>query len=376
MNILVVGLTITSSWGNGHATTYRGLLRALAARGHRITFAEQYAEWYAANRDLYEPDFAEVLVYPSWDDIEPELTRRAAAAEVIVVGSFCPEGRRVVDWALGQARRTGAIAAFYDIDTPVTLQALAQHGETFYLRADQVSAFDVVFSFAGGRAIEELQQRWGARLVRPLYCAADPTYYYPAKPDPRFMADYSYMGTYAADRQPAVERLFLDVARRCPDRSFVLAGAQYPPGTLDLPNLRHYVHVPPPDHPAFFSSSRLTLKVTRRAMVTYGYSPSVTLFEAAACGACIVSDVWEGLEQFFTPGEEILPARATDDVMQYLALPDRALQRIGAAARRRVLREHTYAIRAVEFEQAVAAAQAEKVPASRGIDRAQQDKAR
>lgn len=362
MHILVVGLTITSSWGNGHATTYRGLLRALAARGHRITFAEQYAEWYAANRDLYDAEFAELLVYPHWDAVEAELTGRVATADVIVVGSFCPEGQRVVDWALAQARRRGAVAVYYDIDTPVTLQALAQHGETFYLRADQVPAFDAVLSFAGGQAVKELRERWGARLVRPLYCAADPACYYPAPPDPRFMADYSYMGTYAADRQPALERLFLEVARRLPDRSFVLAGAQYPPGALELPNLRHYVHVYPHDHPAFFSSSRLTLKVTRRAMVAYGHSPSVTLFEAAACGACIVSDVWDGLEQFFTPGEEVLPARTTEDVLGYLALSDAELRQVGDAARRRVLQAHTYAVRAAEFEQVVAGARAGSVP--------------
>lgn len=362
MHILVVGLTITSSWGNGHATTYRGLLRALAARGHCITFAEQHAEWYAANRDLYDAEFAELLVYPSWDAIEPELTRRAAAADVLMVGSFCPEGQRVVDWALAQARRSGAVAVYYDIDTPVTLQALARDGETFYLRAGQVPAFDAVLSFAGGQAVEELRERWGARLVRPLYCAADPACYYPAPPDPRFAADYSYMGTYAADRQPVLERLFLEVARRQPDRTFVLAGAQYPPGTLELPNLRHYVHVHPYDHPAFFSSSRLTLKVTRRVMAAYGHSPSVTLFEAAACGACVVSDVWDGLEQFFTPGEEVLLARTTEDMLGYLALSDAELRRIGDAARRRVLRAHTYAARAAEFEQAVAAARAGSVP--------------
>jgi spore maturation protein CgeB len=353
VNFLFFGLSITSSWGNGHATTYRGLLRALAARGHRCAFLEQWAEYYQSNRDL-DPataGYVDVHLYPAWDDpATPALAADLlAAADVVVVGSYCFAGPAIIDWVLAR-RRPAQRVLYYDIDTPVTLEALRRAGRTDYLRGAQLARFDGVLSFTGGAALAELRERWQARHVAALYCGFDPDVHHPAPRDARFACALGYMGTYAADRHATVQALLLAPAAVRPGSRFLIAGPQYPDVGAWPFNVGHITHLYPRDHAAFYSSNAVTLNATRAAMVRSGYCPSVRLFEAAGCGACILSDRWPGLETLLTPGEEIWLADDTATALRYLAHPAAEKTALGARARARALRDHTYAARAAQLE--------------------------
>ena len=314
MKLLVFGLSITSSWGNGHATVYRGLLKQLHRAGLDITFVEKDVPWYAANRDLGACDFARVLLYRDSAQLEELLSSELGRADVALLGSYFPDGIVVAD-RLGA--RLGLVRLYYDIDTPVTLAAFASAGSSEYLRADQVAGFDAVLSFTGGRALRELEARWGSRRAIAFYCALDPETHCRTAPDERFRCRLGYMGTYSADRHAAWETLFMRPALRLSDRRFALAGPQYP--ALDLPaNVSHYHHLPPHEHSAFYSSCDLTLNITRGPMVVYGYSPSVRLFEAAGCATCVVSDRWEGMGEIFEMGREILVASDEQEMVDLL----------------------------------------------------------
>jgi spore maturation protein CgeB len=354
LKIVIFGLSITSSWGNGHATTFRALARALHDRGHRIIFYEHDLEWYASNRDMPEPPFCEVRLYEDWSRVRKSAIAEVNDSDVAVVGSYFPDGLEVIE-ELADARVP--VKAFYDIDTPITVAQLREAGQTEYLRADQVGIFDVYFSFTGGPMLREIEDRFGAARAVPLYCSFDPDEYRKFGVNKRFACDMNYMGTFAADRQPKIEELLCEPARTLPEQTFQVAGPQYPK-TIKWPkNVRRITHLNPKWHARFYSSSRLTLNVTRRDMVRAGYSPSVRLFEAAACGATIASDNWPGLETFFTPGEEILLPISGDDVARILREASREeLQQIGFRAQQRVLAEHTSAKRAEEFERYVSAA--------------------
>jgi spore maturation protein CgeB len=349
VKIVICGLSITSSWGNGHATTYRALARALRQRGHEIIFFERDLEWYASNRDMPEPPFCSVHLYEHWQDISNLLRRELAGADVAMVGSFFPDGIQAIDLVLESA---SGVKAFYDIDTPITLSKLRQ-GDTEYLRRDQVPGFDVYFSFTGGSMLGELQSRFGARLAAPLYCSFDPDRYRWREPDPRYRCDLSYMGTYAPDRQKKLEELFCKSALAMPEKEFLLAGPQYPAQMVWPDNVRRIVHLEPEFHPYFYSSSLFTLNLTRDEMVKAGYSPSVRLFEAAGCGTAIISDAWPGLETFFELDEEILLACSSADVVSFLKMDRDETMKIGRRAQDRVLAEHSAARRAIEFEQIV-----------------------
>ncbi|HEV7664647.1 MAG TPA: glycosyltransferase, partial [Chloroflexota bacterium] len=348
-HLVVFGLSLSSSWGNGHAPTFRGLLRALAACGWQITFFERDVEWYASNRDLPEPDFCELRLYSDWPSAIASAAGAVSTADAVLVGSLVADGPAIIDWL---ARRHHQPLLFYDIDTPVTLVDLQRHGTTAYLRADQVPLFDVYFSFAGGPALAELESTWAARRAEALYCGVDSLVYRPVPSDARFACALNYMGTYTADRQPAVEQLLLAPARARPADRFILAGPQYPP--MDLPpNVTHQMHVYPRDHAALYCSSTATLNLTRQAMRDYGWAPSTRLFEAAACGACIISDTWPGLDRLFVPEAEILLAESSAEVVRHLdTLSPERRQALGAAARARVLIDHTYERRAQQFEAA------------------------
>lgn len=355
MKIVVFGLSITSAWGNGHATTFRALFEALHRRGHQITFYEKNLEWYASNRDLPEPPYCKVRLYDDWTGIVAEARRELAHADVGLVGSYFPDGILAIDELLNSP---ATVKAFYDIDTPITVAGLRGNGKTEYLDAKHVSSFDVYFSFTGGPMLREIESRFGARVAVPLYCSFDPHEYRRYRVNRRFACDLSYMGTYAPDRQAKLEELLIRPAKQLPKTKFIVAGPQYPK-TIHWPkNVRRVVHLNPRWHARFYSSARLTLNVTRREMVIAGYSPSVRLFEAAACGATIVSDNWPGLDSFFTPGREILLPIDATDVARYLTLGDSELRSIGDAAQKRVLADHTSEVRAAEFEAAVAKARA------------------
>jgi len=350
MKIVVFGLAITSSWGNGHATTYRALLRALRKRGHDIVFFERNQEWYSSNRDMPEPPFCELQIYETWGDVLPKVRRELDDSDVALVGSYFPDGLEAIDEVFDSA---ASIKAFYDIDTPITIAAL-RAGRTDYLMPEQVAGFDIYFSFTGGPLLLELEQKFGAQRAVPLYCSFDPENCGLCTPNPQHASDLSYMGTYAPDRQAKLQELFCEPARRLPGKKFLLAGPQYPPDLKWPRNVRRIIHLEPRLHPSFYCSSRLTLNLTRREMVAAGYSPSVRLFEAAGCGATIVSDSWHGLESFFAPGKEILVPSSSEDVVRYLSERDAGeIRRIGRAAQQRVLAEHSSGHRASEFEEYV-----------------------
>jgi spore maturation protein CgeB len=364
MNIVIFGLAISSSWGNGHATTYRALGRALHARGHHIVFFERDWEWYRDNRDLPEPDFCDLRIYEDWPEALPAARRALRDADLAIVGSYFPDAARAVELVLDSA----ALKAFYDIDTPVTVAELRRTGVAPYLRREDIPGFDLYLSFTGGPMLRELETVFGARLAAPLYCSFDPAMYRPRRPARRFTCEMSYMGTYAADRQPKIDELLSRTAAVLPESRFIVAGSQYPKAIRWAANVKRIVHLNPRWHPLLYSSSRLTLNVTRRDMVLAGYSPSVRLFEAAACGATIVSDNWPGLETFFVPGEEILLANSAADVCRYLAGMDEAeMRRMGEAARERVVAEHTNDRRARELELLVERASPRRVEASTAL---------
>jgi spore maturation protein CgeB len=345
MNIAIFGLSITSSWGNGHATTYRALVRALADRGHAITFFERDAPWYAGNRDLPEPPYCRTVLYQDLTDLTARADAYLRAADLAIVGSYVPDGVAVGDLVLRTAR---GVTAFYDIDTPVTLSRLASGG-TDYLSAAQIARYDLYLSFTGGPTLDRLQQRYHAPIARPLYCSVDPDLYYP---EPAPVAwDLGYLGTYSADRQPVLERLMLKAAAKRPSLRFVVAGPQYPESLTWPCNVERIIHLAPGEHRRFYNSLRFTLNVTRADMVKAGYSPSVRLFEAAACGTPIISDTWKGLDRFFTPGVEILLSKHARGTLRYLQdIDDDARREIGERARARVLAAHTAAHRAIELE--------------------------
>jgi spore maturation protein CgeB len=352
VKIVICGLSITSSWGNGHATTFRALTRGLHARGHEIVFFERDLEWYASNRDMPEPPFCRVHIYEQWEDVIHLLRRELAGADVAIVGSFFPDGVKAIDEMLAS---NAGVKTFYDIDTPITLSKL-RSGDNEYLRRDQVPGLDVYFSFTGGPMLRELKTRFAASRAVPLYCSFDPERYRSLEADPRYQCDLSYMGTYAADRQPKLEELFCKTAEALPEAEFVLAGPQYPAGFKCSRNVRRIIHLEPEFHPYFYSSSLFTLNLTRSEMVKAGYSPSVRLFEAAGCGSAIITDHWAGVETFFEPDDEILLAHSCADVMFCLNnIGHGEAKKIGLRAQQRVLAEHSAERRAIQFEDAIAA---------------------
>ncbi len=346
MRIVILGLTITSSWGNGHATTFRGLVRGLARRGHSVLFLERDKPWYADHRDLPVPPYGETQLYAGLEELSHRWAAAIRAADLVIVGSYVPDGIAV--GALVQ-RLAGGVTAFYDIDTPVTLAALDEDA-CGYLTPELLRGFDLYLSFTGGPTLQHLERTLGAPMARALYCSADPEVH---RPDPAAVPawDLGYLGTYSADRQPVVDQLLCRAARAWDAGRFVVAGPQYPDGLSWPGNVERIEHLAPDQHRAFYAAQRYTLNVTRADMVRRGYSPSVRLFEAACCGVPIISDWWAGLDGFFRPGQEILIADSTEDVLAAIrALSEDRRRAMAAAARARVLGAHTGDHRAAELE--------------------------
>ncbi len=343
MRLVVLGLSLSSSWGNGHATTYRALLRALETRGHEVLFLERDQPWYAAHRDLPAPGFCELRFYHRRADLD-RFAREFAAADAVIIGSFVPDGVAVIANVAPRVRR---LLCFYDIDTPVTMHALAA-GDSAYLARAQIPLFDLYLSFTGGPMLKVLERDHGARRACPLYCAVDPGLHRPTGAARRW--DLGYLGTYSADRQPVLERLLIEPARRRPDLRFVVAGPQYPAEIAWPDNVERIEHLAPTAHPDFYSSLGWALNVTRADMRLAGYSPSVRLFEASACGTPILSDPWPGIETFFRPSRDIVLAPDGADVLSALAMPEPARDAIAASGRARTLDRHTALPRAQELE--------------------------
>src|SRR5215204_762312 len=338
MKFVVFGLTISSSWGNGHATLWRGLCRALHQKHHEVIFYERDVPYYAGARDYYEIPGGTLVLYNDWEEVQSRASRDIADADVAIVTSYCPDAIAATAVVV-QGRNV--LRVFYDLDTPVTLGRLRRREWPPYIGPNGLSEFDLVLSYTGGIALDELRSRLRARRVAPLYGHVDPAVHRPADPVEHYRADLSYLGTFAADRQRALLKLFVEPAGLRPEQRFLLGGAQYPDDFPWCSNMFFVRHLPPSEHPAFFSSSRLTLNVTRRDMAEMGWCPSGRLFEATACGTPVLSDAWNGLDAFFTPGSEILVAGNTDEAVSALDLGEGELRRIAAAGRERTLAEHT-----------------------------------
>ncbi len=345
LRFVFLGLSITSSWGNGHATTYRGLVRELSAAGHDVLFLERDAPWYAENRDMPEPPYGRTKIYRSLAELKDCYERQVRCADVVIVGSYVPEGVAVGEWVTSMAR---GVTAFYDIDTPVTMAKL-ERGDHEYLTPELISRFDLYLSFTGGPILRRIESRYGSPRARVLYCSVDPALYYPEQRPIKW--DLGYLGTYGADRQPALDALLCEPARMWPEGRFTVVGPMYPRKIKWPRNVRRRNHLSPSQHRAFYNAQRFTLNVTRADMVRAGYSPSVRLFEAAACGIPIITDYWPGLESVLKPGPEILVARHSGDSLRYLReMPESERLEVGERARKRVLAAHTSAHRALQLE--------------------------
>jgi spore maturation protein CgeB len=345
MKFVIIGLSVTSSWGNGHATTYRALLKELAKLGHDILFLEKDVPWYAPHRDMPNPDFCRLGLYKTNDELWNGYAQEVAGADVVIVGSYVQQGVEVGEWVVKTAK---GVKAFYDIDTPVTLAKL-ERNDYEYITPELIAKYDVYLSFTGGPLLQHLENHYGSPAARALYCSVDPENYYPEDKDKKW--ELGYLGTFSTDRQPTVNLLLNETARAYSKGNFVVAGPQYPQDINWPQNVERIEHLPPALHRDFYNTQKYTLNVTREDMIKAGYSPSVRLFEAAACGVPIISDYWDGLTSVFEEGTEILIARSTHDVLNYLNnISGERRKEIGENARQKVLHYHTAKARALELE--------------------------
>lgn len=345
LRVVILGLTITSCWGNGHATVFRSLVKALHEQEHDVVFLERDMPWYATHRDLPRPPFGRTFLYRDLADLYDRFTDVVRLADIAIVGSYVPDGIVVGQWVTTLCE---GVTAFYDIDTPITMADL-EHQTSSYLSRELIPAYDLYLSFAGGPVLDMLEHRYHAQRARSFYCAIDPSAYHMEQYEVRW--DLGYLGTYSDDRQPSLERLMLETARRAPDLSMIVAGPQFPDSIAWPGNIERLDYLPATHHCRFYRTQRFTLNLTRAEMKRWGFSPSVRLFEAACCGIPVISDCWEGLDTFFTPEKELLMADTTEEVLQYLHdLPEAQRIAIGRQARARVMQEHTPWHRVRELE--------------------------
>ncbi len=344
LHIVIIGLSLSSSWGNGHATTYRSLVKGLSLEGHKVDFLERDVSWYAENRDLNSSPYCRLQFYKTTEELRSNYTNLVQKADLVIAGSYLKDGVTIGKWVTGLAQ---GITAFYDIDTPVTLSKLEQQ-DYEYIHPALIPEFDLYLSFSGGRILQKLEEVYKAQSAKPLYCSVDPDLYHPESAEKQWQL--GYLGTYSDDRQPGLNKLLLKTAEKHPDENFVVAGPQYPADVNWPQNVKRIEHLPPAEHRNFYNRQRFTLNVTRSAMIDAGLSPSVRLFEAAACGIPVISDYWEGLETIFMPGEEILIAESTEDVQRHLnEYSDEESWEMGLQARQKVLEQHSSRERAKQL---------------------------
>jgi len=363
LDIVILGLSITSSWGNGHATTFRGLVRELDKKGHAVTFLERDVPWYASNRDLAYPPFCKTILYSSLEELKEQYADLIQNADLVIVGSYVPEGVTVGEFVTDIAE---GVTAFYDIDTPVTLAKL-ERCDFEYLHPGLIPKYQLYLSFTGGPTLQRIEQQYGSPAARAFYCSFDPELYYPEQMPIKW--DLGYLGTYSDDRQPPLQKLMLDAAKQLNDKEFVVAGPQYPENIHWGANVERIEHLPPSEHRAFYNSQRFTMNITRADMIKAGYSPSVRLFEAAACGTPIISDYWDGIDSIFEIGKEILISKSAGDTLSYLTnISEEERKAIGDRARQKVLNHHTAAHRASELEMYYEEAVGKRVPRTQTIE--------
>jgi spore maturation protein CgeB len=320
-------------------------VRELHRKGHAVTFLERDVPWYASNRDMPNPQFCKTELYNDLDDLKQRFADVISNADLVIVGSYVPEGVAVGEYVVDTAN---GITAFYDIDTPVTL-AKIEKGDYEYLHPDLISEYDMYLSFTGGPTLKRIEEQYGSPMARPFYCSFDPELYFPEEQATKW--DLGYLGTYSDDRQPPLKALMLDAANQLAEQKFVVAGPQYPVDISWSSNVERIEHLPPSEHRKFYNSQRFAMNITRADMIKAGYSPSVRLFEAAACGTPIISDYWDGIESVFEPGTEILISHSSEETIKYLTqISEEERKAIGEKARQKVLTEHTAAHRAEELE--------------------------
>lgn len=348
LNIAFFGSSLVSAYWNGAATYYRGIIRNLAERGHRITFYEPDAFERQEHRDIPDPDWARVVVYPATEDGVARALEQARGADLVVKASGVGVFDELLEEAVLDLRRPDGLAVFWDVDAPATLDRMAASPNDPSRRL--VPRYDLILTYGGGDPVVAGYRRFGARECVPIYNALDPTTHHPVPPDPRFAGDLGFLGNRLPDREARVEEFFLKAAARLPEKTFLLGGN----GWADKPmpaNVRSLGHVYTREHNAFNCTPQAVLNISRESMARYGWSPATRVFEAAGAGACLITDEWVGIELFLEPEWEVLVASDGEEVAERLRglTPERARQ-IGQAAQQRILSEHTYAHRAEQLE--------------------------
>ncbi len=351
MKLVVFGLSVSSAWGNGHATLWRGLIKALVRRGHTVEFFERDEPFYASHRDFGSFKNFKLQLYGEWESIVEKATREVKGADAVIVTSYCRDALSVLEILKNTDVHP---RVFYDLDTPVTLGSIRNGTTPFYIGDNGLSDYDLVISYTGGTSLDGLKQVLKAQRTVPLFGWVDENSHLSVKPSSQFSGILSYLGTYAQDRQGKLDAFFLKVAGKMPGQRFVIGGALYPEKFPFGENVVFMRHVPPSDHPSFYCSSSFTLNITRSDMATCGFCPSARIFEAAACGTPIISDNWQGLENFLIPGEEIVTVQTTADVIDALKMSESERKLIAHRARMHVLEEHTAYQRAIELEKILA----------------------
>ncbi len=349
LHIAFFGSSLVSAYWNGAATYYRGMLKALAARGHRITFYEPDAFDRQKHRDMADPDWARVVVYDgASEDAAMKTLEQARDADLVVKASGIGVYDELLEAAVPASRRSGQLLAFWDVDAPATLERMESNPSDPF--RNQVGRYDHVFTYGGGEPVIREYLRLGARSCIPIYNALDPETHFRVAADPRWSADLAFLGNRLPDREARVEQFFLHAAELAPERTFLLGGNGWDDKPVS-PNVRKAGHVFTADHNALNSSVLAALNISRDSMARFGFSPATRVFEAAGAGACLITDAWEGIEQFLEPGREVLVAKDGKEVAELVRslTPERARQ-LGDAACRRVLSEHTYAQRAEQFD--------------------------
>jgi spore maturation protein CgeB len=348
LNIAFFASSLVSAYWNGAATYYRGIVRALAARGHRISFFEPDAYDRQKHRDIPDPEWARVVVYRATEDEAFGALEQARGADLIIKASGVGVFDRLLEQGVLELKSPRNRVVFWDVDAPATLDRVRQNPSYYF--AELIPRYDMIFTYGGGPPVVQAYGALGARQCTPIYNALDPDTHFPAPPDPRFEGALGFLGNRLPDREARVEEFFFQAAELC-HRTFVLGGA----GWADKPkpaNVRYVGHVYTRDHNAFNSTPLAVLNISRESMARYGYSPATRVFEAAGAGACVITDAWEGLDLFLDPGKEALAARNGAEVAEQVqALTPERARRIGERGRQRILAAHTYAHRAAQVEE-------------------------
>ncbi|HTG44305.1 MAG TPA: glycosyltransferase [Verrucomicrobiae bacterium] len=355
LDIAFFGSSLVSAYWNGAATYYRGIIRALHERGHRVTFYEPDAYDRQQHRDLPDPDWAKVVVYPA--DKEKSALRaleQARGAGLIVKASGVGVFDDLLEQAVLEFKSPGTTVVFWDVDAPATLDRVQNNSKDPF--GPLIPHYDLILTYGGGAPVVNVYKSLGAQDCVPIYNALDPSTHFPVDPDPRFACDLAFLGNRLPDREARVEQFFLKVAGQMPEQKFILGGNGWQDKPLSS-NIQYLGHVYTREHNALNCTPKAVLNISRESMARYGFSPATRVFEAAGAAACIITDAWEGIDHFFEPGREILVAHSGEEVEDQLRslTPERA-RAIGQAAYQRVLLEHTYTHRAAQLEEVLEAA--------------------